>query len=179
MLIILFCVTLAVALNLPMVLRSSRLRRFAQAKLDIVRTVNEMDKLMLNGDLTLGSVCHDRVYQNMLRSQYATHYIAPWRFWKFFTPEMRDVQKGVHAEMSGNTPLSQLMARYGDANFRAFRYNRPFASVMFMWWVLIFAGGLTILFVGVFSLLKIKEAWKNFKRRSEELYVASNSIQAA
>jgi hypothetical protein len=179
MLTIIFCVALAVAFNLPMVLRSYRLRRFSQAKLEIVRTVNEMEKLMLSGELTLGGVCHDRIYQNMLLSQYATRYDASWKFWKFFTPEANAARKRLHREMNGNTPLSQLLTRYGNANFRAFRYNRPIASAFFMWWVLLFAGGLTLLFVSLFSIVKINQAWKNFKQRSAEIYVASNTIQAA
>jgi len=179
MLTILFCVTLAVAFNLPIVLRSYRLRRFAQAKLDIVRTVNEMEKLMLNGSLTLGGVCHDRIYQNMLQSQYANGYRAPWKFWKFFTPEMQEMQTKLHEEMNGNTPLAQLLTRYGQANFKAFRCNRPIASFFFMWWVLLFAGGLTVLVIGVLSIVKINEAWRNFKQRSAEVYVASNNIQTA
>ncbi len=175
--IILFCAALAVLVNLPKVLRSYHERRFAAAKLEIVLTVTEMEKLMLESTLTLGDVCHDRIYQNMLRSQYATRYIAPWKFWKP-QPRQQEIRKRLHVEMSQNTPLAKLLIRYGNANFKAFRNNRPFASFCFILWVLLFAGGLIILVMGLFSALKISQVWKKFWQRATEEYVVTSGMPA-
>jgi hypothetical protein len=178
MLIILFCMAFVVLINLPMVFNSYHNRRYAEAKLEIAKCVTEMEMLMLNGELKLGDVCHDRIYQNMLCSQYAKRYGTPWKFWKP-QPQIKEIRERLHAEMSQKTPLAKLLTRYGAANYKAFRNNRPAASFCFLLWVLIFAGGFLILILSLLSAIKITRSavkigsgFSKFKQRAAEAYVA-------
>jgi hypothetical protein len=174
---IIFGMLLAILVNLPMVFRARHQLRLAEARLEIARTITEMEKLMMDSTLKMGEVCHDRIYQNMLKSQYATKYFTPWKFWRRQS-DFEEVRKKLHEEMSKNTPLAKLLVRYGNADFKAFRNSRPCASFIFLLWVLAFAGGFLILLIGLFSTVKISEAWCKFKQRASETYVISSSIQA-
>ena len=175
MTIILECLLMAILFNVPMVFRAYHRRRFAEAKLEISRVVTEMELLMLEGDgLRLGDICHDHIYQNMLKAQYATRYSVPWRFWNK-AENFEIIRKRLHHEMSQNTQLGKLLIRYGNASFQAFRNNRPGASLGFMFWVLMFAGGISVLFIGLIGIVSAKKGWKNFKQLASESYVVCNS----
>ena len=175
--IILECILLAFLVNLPMVLRARNRLRYAEAKLEIAGVITEMEKLMLGSDLKLGDICHDHIYQNMLQAHYAFKYSVPWVFWKK-KPNFELIRKRLHSEMSGNTPLGKLLIRHGNANFKAFRNNRPIASIGFMMWVLIFAGGLSVLVIGLLSVSKAAKAFKNFNQLASESYIVCNSKAA-
>jgi hypothetical protein len=181
---ILLCFLMAVLMNLPMFLHSYHRRRYSEAKLEIARVVTEMETLMLHSELKIGDICHDHIYQNMVRAHYAFKYSVPWTFWRR-PADYKIVRQKVHDELSRNTRLATLLARYTNADFKAFRSNRPAASFGFMLWVLIFAGGLGVLVIGLISIFTAKKAWGNYKKvwgnykqLASELYVACNSAPA-
>lgn len=182
--IILFCVLLAIILNMPIVFHARHLRRLAEAKLEIARVVTEMEKLMLNGHIKLGELCHDKVYHTMLASQYSSRYSAPWKIWTFWVcaKEIQAVRTRIQEEVKTNPEIGSLLQRFASANVKAFKNNRPIVFVWFALWVLIFAGGLSVLMarlrvyllslIGIFTAVK---AWSNFKKTISN-YVADSYI---
>ena len=198
MTIIIECLLLAILFNVPMLLHALHRRRFAAAKLEISRVVTEMELLMLRGDdLKLGDICHDQIYQRMLKTQYATRFTVPWKFWQL-PEDFAIIRKRIHHETSKKTPLGKLLIRHNYACFQAFRNNRPGASLVFMLWVLVFAGGTSVLLIGLRGFLlglvgivlaqnSAQKAWHNFKQKgwqnykqlTSECYAACNSLQLA
>ena len=78
---ILLSITLLVVLllNVLYVIREKHLRRVSEAKLEIVKSVSEIEQMMLVRKLCIGDLCHDKFHERMLATQYAGHFGIKWR----------------------------------------------------------------------------------------------------
>jgi hypothetical protein len=159
-------------LSFVVFLREKHLRRLAEARLEVARVVTQLEKMMLDGRIKAGQVCHDKVHRAMVRSQYAERYSAAWKLWRRPTPDFWKFRKQLHEETSDQPDLRELMARHLYATFRAFRNARPFASVCFVIWVAVFAGGFGVLLVGIWGIKRATKAWQDFKQLAAESYVS-------
>lgn len=170
---------LALLINLPILLREKRLRRLSQAKLEIAKAALRMEKLMLQGRIRLGHVCHDCLYRMMMQSHYEYEYAIPWVFWRRPTEQSREFRKKLSQEMMEKSDLSKIVMDYVRADFQAFKNSRPVVSILFMVWVLFCAGGITMIIVGFIGFLKAKQAmkdvWKSFRELVAVWYVISTS----
>lgn len=180
-----FCFLLAVLINLPMFFHARHRRRLAEARLEIARVATEMEKIMLEGHVKLGDLCHDKIYQLVLESLYARTYCVPWNFWKKSPTHIIEMRKRFQDEIAQKTEIGKLLLRFARADLKAFKNNRPLGSMCFVLWVMIFAGGISVLlmalamlllgFLGVFTAVK---AWKTFKKTwgnfIAESYIACN-----
>ena len=170
--IIIFSVALAILLNLPIVLRARHRRRLAEARLEIARTMTEMERLMLRGHIKLGDLCHDKFYHVMLESLYAKRYVAPWKFWSLSSiKEVKAVRARFQEEVKKQSEIGKLLQRYAKADVKAFKNNRPVIYVLFIMWVMIFSGGVVVLLsgllmllVGIFGVVTAVNAWKKFRK---------------
>jgi len=152
---IIFGTCLALLINVPLYIRQRRLLRLAKARLEISKAVTVMDKLMLDGKIKAGDVCHDKLYQAMLRTQYATKLYFPWKFWVPPTPESRELHKKLHKELSEHGELASALGQFVSANMNALHNGQPFVARIFALYVLIFCGGLRMLLAGILSVVRI------------------------
>lgn len=177
--IIILSFLLAVLMNLPMLLREKHLRRLSEAKLTIVKTLTEMENLLRAGQIKQGEICHDVIYQIMLKSQYSNHDRVPWAFWKLPSAEFHKFRARLHTEMNQSSDLARILRTFVSADFRALRNKRPFASLCFIIWTFLFFGGIGMMLMGLVGFFKarhaVKNAWCSFKQLAAESYVAANS----
>lgn len=164
----------AILLNLPVIYRAKRMRRLAEARLEIAKVVTEMEKRMLSGDLKVGEVCHDALYKDMVRCQAASGYRVSLSLSRPSVPE-QELRKRLHEEIANHDGVGALLKRYIVAHFRAFRQQRPFMSLMFLFWVAAVIAGI----LGVFSCVKLlrggRSWWKDYKQSAAEwLFVRAN-----
>lgn len=159
---------LALLLNVPIYIRRQRLLRLAKARLELARSVTAMDKLMLEGTIKAGDVCHDALYQAMLRAQYATKLYFPWRFWVPPTEESKKHRIKLHKELSEQGEVSKSLRKFVEANAHVLFNSQPFVSKFFALYVLIFCGGLKVLIAGLISIVKLHSAYVKFKRLTAE-----------
>ena len=116
---ILFSVALAILLNLPIVLRARHRRRLAEARLEIARTMTEMENLMLHGHIKLGDLCHDKIYHMMLASLYAKRYCPAWKFWSLSSiKEVKAVRDRFQDEVKNQSDIGKLLQRYAKADVK-------------------------------------------------------------
>jgi hypothetical protein len=163
--IALICTALALLVNAPVVLHARRQRKLAETKLEITRTVNEMNNLMLNGTIKCGEVCHDTVYPIMLSIQHGVRFYATWKFWKPPTEESKKLREAIHEEISKGTPMGQLLNRFARAKSKCFRLHQPIMFYAFSVWVLFVAGGLILFVMALFSALMARLAWRSFREK--------------
>jgi hypothetical protein len=174
MMMIIVGFALALVLNLPIYMHYRHKRKLAEARLEIAKVVTEMDELMLSGEtLQVGDLCHDKIYQWMLSANYCERFRAKWQFWKRPSAELVEMRDRIASEIDRETEVGKLLTRYVMAQYRAFVYNRPVASICFRLWLLTLAGGIVILLAGMFSILKIMQTWERFNRYRAETYVAA------
>ena len=145
------------------VLHVKHLRRLAQARLDIARAVLEMDRLMGAGKVTLGHKTHDILYQMMLRSQYTRKWLVPWRFWEVSKAE-RECYQQINREVANNPALKEIHRQFRTAAFSALWNNRPIMGLIFVLWVFIFLGGLSLLISGILARAMLRKSIANFKQ---------------
>ena len=146
-----------ILLNALYVMREKHRRRVAQAKLEIVETVTEMERLMREGKIRLGDVCHDKFHEKMLAFQYADKFSVDWTiFVPFYTrhsKERNEINERIHKEITDGTELGQIIKRHLMATFKAFNNQRPILALMFLSWVMIRQGGILVMISGLFALL--------------------------
>jgi len=128
-------------------------RRVAQAKLDISKVILEMDEMMLKGEITLGDVCHDHIYEMMLASQRANKYDINWTPWRFFrsrshVESLKAFVVAMQEEMKRNPKVEELFSRYIRADFCVFRFSRPIIAIVFTVWVAFCIVGLAVIIKG-------------------------------
>ncbi len=143
MLILIVSASLVLAVSLPAYLRERRLLRVARAKLEICRTVTAMEELMLSGKLTMGEVCHDKIYKTMLAVQSSDKYYVPWKLWRLLpSSEEREFRDKLHAEITmKGSDVGKLLGKFTAQYFRAYNYSRPWLTKLFCIWVVCFAFG--------------------------------------
>ena len=59
--------------------KERRLRKLANSRYQLTRSVTEMERLMLSGDLKLGDVSHDILFRHMQRVQNSNVYEVDWK----------------------------------------------------------------------------------------------------
>jgi len=120
----------AVFLACPYVqwLNERRLRKLAFCRLQIAKSVSEMEQLMASGELRLGQVCHDHVFSLMLKVQMLDHYPMPKLPGKL-TDQQRQFRKQLIDELqNGKSPAAKPLRQFVDHYFAAFHFNRPIVS---------------------------------------------------
>jgi len=172
--IIIVCIILSVFMNLPILLRERNKRRFAEAKLRLAKTVTAMEKLMLDGKTCLGQVCHDHVYQDMLASFYADRYSISFNIWtrRGPTQDVEDFRAKLREETDKNTEIGGLIGQYLDAEFAAFRFNRPILALFFTAWVAFCIVGFFMLWKSFITIQRARENWREFYTTAAEYYYA-------
>ncbi len=109
--------------------RQLRLRHLAEARRDIAKSVTEMERLMLKGDIQLGDVSHDFLFQKMRAVQYADDYEVDWTVLKKPSDKARDIAKKLEHELDQeDCPFANNLRQFLTAYFKAFRSRRPFIS---------------------------------------------------
>jgi hypothetical protein len=169
---IIFSVALAILLNLPIVLRARHQRRLAEARLELARTMTEMEKLMLHGHIKLGDLCHDKIYHMMLESLYAKRYCPAWKFWNLSKiKDVKAVRDRFQDEVKKQSDIGKLLQRYAKADLKAFQNNRPAIYILFVLWVMVFSGGavvllsgLLMLLFGILGIVTAVNAWEKFRK---------------
>jgi hypothetical protein len=146
-------------LNALILIRAKRLRRLAQARLDIVRAVTEMEGLMMKGVIQRGDAVHDEFFDALLASQYTAGYGVRWKFWHA-NEKMKAVRKMLLAEIAKQTEVGKLVSRLARAHYRAFENRHPLTSIVFALWVVACAGGLLVFLGGLLGYLGLKTAFR-------------------
>lgn len=159
------CTIIALLVNAPLILHERRLRKLASAKLEVTKTVNEINQLMLTGEIKMGELCHDKVYPIMLSTQYDGRFYATWKLWKPPTEASKNLRLALHQEITKGTPLGNILNRFASAKFSCFRRQQPLMFYCFSIWVLFVAGGFLLLLMGVVSAITARVAWRNFRQR--------------
>jgi hypothetical protein len=175
--IALLFISLAIFFNTIRVLQARWLTKFSRAKLDIARLVTKMEKLLLARQFTMGDICHDVLYQDMIQSLHARRYGVKWAFWKDYK-RTKEWRNKLHAEIEKNSEVSEIIRKYSRAEFCAFRSNRPLLALLFMVWLIMVASGMLAVLLGLITVTKAHQAWEKFKATAAEYYVVSASRTA-
>lgn len=171
--IAIICISLVMVINLHRYLHARHQRRLAEARLEITKVITEMERCMLRTEhkLTVGDIFHDVLYPQMVQMQYVRKFKVPWKFWAR-PSNFKEIRERLVPEITNETPLGKLFSAYSRASFKAFKNNRPFASLLFLGWVLMFAGGLGVLCICVLSLLGVVKATIGFTEFASQIYLA-------
>ena len=172
MLTIILCLIIAVLLNLPVYLHARNLRKFSEAKLDMARIMTRMEQLMLDGEIKLGEVCHDHIYEYMTHSLHRLSYPIKWAFWKSTATvtERKAFHEKVREELANKEEVGKLVNQFIRSDFSAFRFNRPIMALCFTAYVIVCSGGLAALLVALFTIVKTRKAWEELKQTTAECY---------
>ena len=105
-----------------------RLRRLAQCKLNIARSVTAMEKLLLSGEVKRGELCHDRIFEVMTIVQRLEHFPIP-HLSASLDDQDRIFQKELSDELrNGESAAAKPLAVFVGNYFRAFQLDSPFRS---------------------------------------------------
>jgi hypothetical protein len=169
---IILCIAIAVLLNLPVYLRARNLRKFSEAKLDMARVLTRMEQLMLNGDIKLGEICHDHLYEYMTESMHRTLYPIEWAFWKSGSTmeEHEKFHAQLQEELANKKEVGKLVNQFIRSDFSAFRFNRPIMALCFTGYVIVCSGGFKVLLLALLTIVKYRKAWRDLKQTTAECY---------
>jgi hypothetical protein len=163
------------------VVHEKQMRRTAEAKLEIVTVVGEIEKMMLDRKICVGNLCHDKFHNRMLAAQYAEHFGISLKsvFFPKNTEEWEKEKEMIHQEIQQDTELGKLLRRYIAAAFKAFSNEQPISAILFWVWVIVRAGGLIMLLACLFALLKAitftESAWISIRKKRQEF--KSNTLE--
>jgi hypothetical protein len=152
--------------------REKHLRRLAEAKLEIAKGVTQLDKLMLEGKIKMGELCHDELYRALRNDVYNDRFVAPLRFLTPPGPGFREFRTKLQKELEQQNEVRHLVRRHMFAEMKAFRNAHPYVWYLFVLWVLICAGGIGVLWVGLKSAQHLVKVWGQFKELAAESYLS-------
>ena len=152
---ILSTILLLVLFSVLYVLREKRLRRAAQARLEIAKVVTNYEKLLLEGKIPLTDpVCHNHFHDYMLSLQYSRRLGVNWKFiFHMSSEKSREMKKRLDHEMRQKTEIGELLRNHNLASYKAFVNERPIASMFFWLLVFISAGGALMAFGALLAIL--------------------------
>jgi hypothetical protein len=154
-----------------------RKRRFSEARLRIARSVTEMERLMLKGEITLGCASHDVFFRLMQRVQISDDYPVNWNILKKEDKRTRNLKRQLHEELKHkDCKFSVYLENFARSYFAAFRYRHPFQWAAYSLHLLLLRGGYRILLGGLklalITLLSIRRwsdamaKWQEARRRN-------------
>lgn len=125
-------------LNVLYIFREKRFRRLASAQLEIVKTVTEMETMMLQRRICTGNIFHDHLHERMVASQYAKVFSIDWGV--MTRDDKSDALKErIVQEIKLNPSLGEIIHRHALATYKAFINQRPIMSLLFWVWVVVCA----------------------------------------
>jgi hypothetical protein len=157
-------VLVALLITLPLLINEKRLRRLAEAKLEASEVATEFERSMLNGEFHHGETCHDVLYKVIHYGQFDTEPVSVGDLFSLPTKEQHLFIKTIQDELKTKTPeLRERVERFFNAGRRMFHYSQPLRYYLLCFWVLVFAGGLVLAIVSLFTLYSAKQAWERVR----------------
>lgn len=169
---------LAMAPGLYVWLRERRLKHLSMARLNIAESVTEMEKLMLEGSICLGSVSHDRLFRVMQTVQYHSFYPVVWNFFKSSTPEQKEFERALQEEIrQEHCKFKKPLKKFSHAYTWAFRRQHPWVSKIYfvhLCMTLLTLGSLLGLAKAVLKLAVLKRKIEQIQIKFQEKYLAQS-----
>lgn len=132
-----FILLMILLTNLGMIVRARHRRIAAEAQLEIARCVSDVEERMLAGQIKMGEVCHDKMYERMISIQSAKKLGVRWNWWRKPSKEDYEIRTLVEVELKSGSELGKILSRYSLATLSQFRFQRPVVSVCFLVWLLV------------------------------------------
>lgn len=127
-----------------------RKRKFSEARLRIARSVLEMERLMLQGEIKLGCASHDVFFRLMQQVQGSDVYPVNWNILKKEDKRTKTLKRQLHEELQQeNCNFAVYLQNFAQAYFAAYRYSHPFQSAIYYLYLFLVRGGYKILLGGL------------------------------
>lgn len=144
-------------------LRERRLARLALAELRIAQAVSAMESHMMNGFTTNGKVCHDFVFQVMLRVQDTRSYRVRWNIFKGPSARQTEARQRLEVELSEDgCPFREDVANFCRAHFEAFTHKHPIQQKFYFVYIAFVYVGTKGLIYCLRRLLDLFDGWEKF-----------------
>lgn len=128
--LIILCMVVALAFYVW--LREYRAKKVVVAELRIARSVEEMQDLLLAGDIVSGDASHDVAFKVMEAVMIRRRYSLPWNVLRKSSRPFSEYEERLRRELEKeNCPFSEILRRFSGAYYKAFRYKHPFQWVTF------------------------------------------------
>jgi hypothetical protein len=130
-------------------------RRLSEYKAKISKTVLEMEKLMLAGELTHGQICHDKVFRLMSKVQLLQRYPVMWWPTKETEHTLEFKAKLTKELEDQNSPARLHIGNFLNAYFGAFQASRPIVSKFYLGYLIFMGLILRLTYVGLKTFISI------------------------
>lgn len=148
-----------------------RLRKLANSRYQLSRSVTEMERLMLSGDIKLGDVSHDILFMHMQRVQNSNVYEVNWNVLKSPNKKVAELEKRLRAELSEDgCQFSNITKEFAEFYFKAFRHKHPFKSLVYVLHLQLLHGGLKCLFISLLCMVSVLRSIETIKSRQKRIF---------
>lgn len=155
--------------------RERRLRKLANSRYQLSRSVTEMERLMLAGDIKLGDASHDILFRHMQRVQNSNVYNVNWNFLKTPDKKVLELQKRLQMELSEEgCQFSGIIREFAESYFTAFKFKHPLKSFIYVLYLQLLHGGLKCLFISLLCMISVLRYISSIRRRKKKIFEESS-----
>ena len=155
--------------------KEKRLRKLANSRYQLSRSVTEMERLMLSGDLKLGDVSHDILFRHMQRVQNSNIYEVNWNVLKSPDRKVADLEKRLRDELSEDgCQFASITRKFAESYFKAFRHKHPFKSFVYVLYLQLLHGGLRCVLISLLCMVSVLRSVDKIKSRQKRIFEESS-----